>query len=400
MNLTKSDVLELRKRMSKNHCTITNVCGCYVNSEKNVLLKFNQPFVDLEDDDYFKYLEIAKKVLSGTVGNNMLELEFARNEEARERQTFLNTFRSSKLKNEQLLDRLYEQIIENYDEPSNYLILVFHDIYDVITKAKDKTKLDESEEVYEYIMCAICPVELSKPALGYDEDENKISARERDWLVNMPMVGFTYPAFCQRSSDVNAVMYYVKDAKNTKAEFAQNTLGVTMKRTATQEKTSFENVVKNAFGAQEKEAEIALYKIQNTLNEIISEGENQDESLIPMSISQITEVIQDIDMEEDTKLEITREYAREFGDIPTVAQNIFDGKFLESNRQKVRTAELEKQVLDLKDELSQSKEPIKHDKVVIKIAKDKENTISTQVIEGKKCLIIPIEDEQIVEINQ
>ncbi len=84
-------------------------------------------------------------------------------------------------------------IIDSYDYVGNYLILVFHDAYDVMTKTSDNNKLDESEEVYEYLLCAICPVTLTKPGLGYREDENRIGPRIRDWVVGVPDTGFVFP---------------------------------------------------------------------------------------------------------------------------------------------------------------------------------------------------------------
>ena len=142
MNITKRDVLELRRRLTKKDCSIDRMSGCYVNGSKNVILKFSEFFADLEDDEFYKYLDIAKKALSGTLGNNLLELEFSRTEDATERQQFLLALKSSKLKNDDLLDRLYEQIIARYEYSGNYLILVFHDIYDVITRTEDRSTLE------------------------------------------------------------------------------------------------------------------------------------------------------------------------------------------------------------------------------------------------------------------
>ena len=189
MNITKGDVLELRRRLKKTECTFGRMCGCYVNSGKQVVLKFTEDFAALEEDEYFKYLEIAKKTLSGSLGSNLLELEFARDEKATEHQKYLLALKGSKLANEELLDRLYEQIVSEYAYPGNYLILVYHDVYDVPSKATSGEEQDESEEIYEYMLCAICPVELSKPALGYREDENRIGARVRDWVVGLPDLG-------------------------------------------------------------------------------------------------------------------------------------------------------------------------------------------------------------------
>ena len=136
--MNKKDILELKKRFKKNNCTFTKMCGCYVNGEKNILLKFRETFLNLEEDDYFKYLEIAKKVLSGTMGNNLLELNFPLNDEyINERQLSLMELKKSQLKDDKLLDDFYKLIIENYHYTGNFLILIFHDAYDIITKTTE-----------------------------------------------------------------------------------------------------------------------------------------------------------------------------------------------------------------------------------------------------------------------
>ncbi|MBN4049413.1 DUF4317 domain-containing protein, partial [bacterium AH-315-N14] len=217
--MRKKDILELKRRLKKGECTFTKMCGCYVNGEKHTILKFRESFLNLDEDEYFKYLEIAKKVLSGTIGNNILELNFETNEDfINERQISLMQLKNSQLKDDALLDNLYDLIIDNYDYTGNFLILLFHDAYDIISKTKDNVKIDESEEVYEYVLCAICPVSLSEPGLRYFEKQNEIKARIRDWVVEAPTNGFVFPAFIDRSSDVNSIMYYTKNAKDTHTE--------------------------------------------------------------------------------------------------------------------------------------------------------------------------------------
>ena len=121
--------------------------------------------------------------------------------------------KASALKDEGLLERFYDLVIDSYDYTGNYLILLFHDAYDVITKTEDNLKLDESEEVYEYILCSLCPVTLSKPGLGYLEEENKIGVRLRDWIVAPPENGFLFSAFTDRSSDIHSLLYFTKEYK-------------------------------------------------------------------------------------------------------------------------------------------------------------------------------------------
>ena len=184
--MNKKEVLELKRRFKKDECTFTRMCGCYVDADHNKIVNIGETFLNLEEEESNKYLEIAKKVLSGTLGNNLLELEFPLAEEAAGgRQQFLMGLRDSKLKNEELMDAFYDLVIDSYDFVGNYLILIFHDAYDVMTRTSDNNNLDESEEVYEYLLCAICPVALSKPGLGYREDENRIGSRIRDWVVGM-----------------------------------------------------------------------------------------------------------------------------------------------------------------------------------------------------------------------
>lgn len=157
MNITKGDVQELRRRLKKTECTFGRLCGCYVNSGKQIVTKFTEQFSELEEDEYYKYLEIAKKTFSGTLGANLLELEFDRSDSGIEHQKYLLTLKDSKLANEELLDRLYEQVIEEYSYPGNYLIVVYHDVYDVPSKATSGEDQDESTELYAYCVCAVCP---------------------------------------------------------------------------------------------------------------------------------------------------------------------------------------------------------------------------------------------------
>ncbi len=214
-----ADIRELSRRMSKDGCTFTRMCGCYV-ANGQIVTVLNETFLNLDDTEFFKYLDIAKAALKGKMGNNLVEVEF---EEPAGQQSLLN-LRGSRLKDEDRLYEEYERIIENYDYVGNYLILFFHDVYDVITKTSDGEKLDESEEVFEYILGVICPVGLSEPGLGYLEDNNRIGARIRDWVVGAPETGFLWPAFTDRQEDREHILFFTKNTKCPHHEFAEEYL--------------------------------------------------------------------------------------------------------------------------------------------------------------------------------
>lgn len=409
MNITKGDVQELRRRLKKTACTFGQLCGCYINSGKQVVLKFSKPFSELEEDEISKYLEIAKKTVSGTLGGNLLELEFDRGEQADEHRAFLLTLRDSKLENPDLLDRLYEQIMQEYAYPGNYLILVFHDIYDVPARATSGEEQDESVEVYEYLLCAICPVELSKPALGYREEENRIGARERDWVVGMPDLGFVYPAFANRGSDVNAAMYYVRTGRSSHPELVENVLGCVAQRTAAEDKAAFQSVVKGAFGEDEEEqAETAFFKIQQTISAMVAEQE-EDESLPPVSLTQevVADLAAEAEVPEKVRAQMEKAFVQTFGDMPPTAGNVLDSRLVEQGAQRIHTAELEQKVVSLQHELARRAEGAEDDtppweteaEIVLHVPEEKAERVHTDVVDGQKCLVIPMDEGESASVN-
>ena len=433
--MRKKDILELKKRFKKDHCTFTKMCGCYVNGEKNILLKFRETFLNLEEDDYFKFLEIAKKVLSGTIGNNILELNFELNEEhVNEKQLEFMKLKNSQLKDDLLLDDFYNSIINNYDYEGNFLILIFHDAYDIITKTKDNAKLDESEEVYEYILCAICPVELSKAGLRYFEEENSIKSRTRDWVVEAPSNGFVFPAFINRTTDVNSIMYYTKNAKDTHPELMENVLGCPSKQTNTEKKETFNDILRDALGPDEKKSDHFFMEIQESLNNKIEEHNIiHEDSETPIFLTD--EVIQDILNESGVPDEITtkieKSYAESFGDTPPVADILIDNKALAAKAQKKKEEMLEKQVRILENKLERvtqdnslnteaavevdSNNLIEENEnntfndnlsevdnnydIVLQVKPEKVSKIKSEIINGQKCIIIPVDEDEHTNVN-
>ncbi|WP_300855287.1 DUF4317 domain-containing protein, partial [uncultured Clostridium sp.] len=428
--------LELKKRFKKDHCTFRKMCGCYVNGEKNILLKFRETFLNLEEDDYFKYLEIAKKVLSGTIGNNILELNFELNEEhINEKQLSFMKLKNSGLKDDALVDEFFNSIIENYDYTGNFLILIFHDAYDVITKTKDNIKLDESEEVYEYILCAICPVELSKAGLRYFEQENEIKSRVRDWVVEAPSNGFVFPAFINRSSDVNSVMYYTKNAKDTHPELMENVLGCPAKQTNTEQKEVFNDIIRDALGPDEKKSDHFFMEIQESLNNKIEEHNSiYEESEVPIVLTNdvVQEILSVSGVPEDVTTKIEKSYTESFGDTPPVADILIDNKALAKKAQKKKEEMLEKQVKILENKLErvskgslsdlednenslelENEAAIEIDSnnidleentnenydIVLKVKPEKVPQIKSQIIDGKKYLVIPVDENEQANVN-
>lgn len=401
--MNKKDVLELKNRLKKTGCTFTKMCGCYVNATKEILVNFNETFLNLEEDEFYKYLDIAKKTLSGSVGNNLLELEFPLEEEEQGgKQQFLMGLRESKLKNEGLLETFYQLIIDNYEYEGNYLILLFHDAYDVMTKTSDNAKLDESEEVFEYIICAICPVTLTKPGLGYLEQENKIGPRNRDWVVGVPDTGFLFPAFSERSTDIHATMFYTKNALEPHNELVEMVLGCPTKPTATEQKNTFHNIIKNVINDSEKTSQV-ISEMQDNLSQIIEEQEviaPDAPEPVQLTSHTVAEILTESGVAEDLVEKIQATYENTFEQAPPAVEHLLDKKILAENEKNKATKVLVEQIQVLQERLSETvKETAQNYDIVLKVKEDKVSQIKTKVLEGKKYILIPVEEDEQTSIN-
>ena len=422
--MNKKEVLELKRRFKKEAATFTRVCGCYVDGNHNKVCKFGNTFLNLEEDEFYKYLEIANKALSGTIGNNLLELKFPIEEEdGGGRQHILMALRATKLEDENLLDTFYDLVIDTYDHAGNYLIVLFHDAYDVMTRTKDNNNLDESEEVYEYLICAICPVDLSKPGLGFLEEEHRIGPRVRDWVVGAVDTAFLFPAFNDRSTDIHSTLFYTKNTKEPHSEFMANGLGCGIERTATEQKMAFHSIVRNVLGAEDEHTDDVLLDLQQNLSDMIdeyAETHDDDEDVFLLDKEVVTKLLADSEISEEKAAKIEKSVDEAFGEKPPAAENVIDSKALVQNELRVEKMALEDQVgtltvqLNEKDEalaertsqLIEKQEEIdnyiaetKTYDVVLRVKPEKASQIKSQVINGQKCLVIPMGEDEHATIN-
>lgn len=373
--MNKKEIMEIKKRFKKEGCTFTRMCGCYVDGEHNRVTRLGKTFLNLDEEEFFKYLELAKKVLSGTPGNNLLELEFPLSEEEQGgRQQFLLGLRESKLKSEDLLERFYDLVIDHYDYAGNYLILIFHDAYDVPLKTKDHQSLDESEEIYEYLLCAICPVTLSKPGLGYLEQSNEIGLRLRDWVVGAPDAGFVFPAFTDRSTDIHASLFYTKNAKEPPEGLIEGVLGCSKKMTAAEQKEVFRSFLEDTLG--EECSYETVKEIHDNIQEKIIDSstpsvKGEEPEQIELSKDSICEILNASGVSEEKITQAEQEYDKKIGDTPLYAQNVID----------------------------QRKFEVKTYDVVLHVKPEKASQIKSQIIDGKKCLVIPMDADENVNVN-
>ena len=404
--MNSKDILEIKRRFKKESATFSRLCGCYVNSEKAKVTSWNEQFWDIEEDDMFRYLEIAGKVLSGHPGDQLMELTFEEEDEESETRDLLIAIRDSKLLDQELIDKFFDRIIEAYNCVGNYVIILYHDIYDIPMKTTDNMLLDDSEEVYEYLVCAICPVTLSKAALGYREEENCIGSRSRDWIVTLPESGFVYPAFSDRSCDNHHIMFYTKNVKDPDSSFWEEGLCAAAKLTSTQKRLAFEDMLKKTIRGEPQEQAEAILDVEDSLNTFIAYKKERigDDEQVYLSAEDVEEVLTDSGLSEHKASKIATSYSAFFpeDEIP-LAEEIVDSRALKNNELRIEKKELQRQVVKLNDRLREaglSEEVDDSDApITIRIAPERADEVTSTIVDGQRVILIPIEDEFEVLVN-
>ena len=366
--MTKQEISEIKKLLTQRNCSITRICGCYVDGEKNKKTELKQAFLSLPEEEMFKYFEILRKTLSGTLGKNLLTLDFPlSSEEEGGTQEFLLRLRDSKLKDDALLEEFYDKIISTYEYVGNYLILLVHDAYDVPGRASDGMDMeDASDEVYEYILVCICPVELSKPGLSYNAVENTFQNRIRDWVVSLPQTGFLFPAFNDRCSDIHSTLYYTKDAEELKDSFVDQLLGCPLPLTAGSQKETFQAIIEETLG---ETCDIEIVKnIHDTLTEMVEEHKEEPAPLV-LDKSEVKTILASSGVTNEKLEQFDRYYDETAGEQTSLLVN---------NVMNARTFE------------------VKTPDVVVRVSPDRTDLIETRNINGRDCLVIALDGNVVV----
>lgn len=367
--MIKQEINEIKRLFTPNSCSITRICGCYVDGEKNKKTDFKEAFLSLPEEEIFKYFELLRRTLSGSIGKNLLNLEFPTDTELEDgTQEFLLKLRDSKLKDDALLEEFYDRVIGSYEYVGNYLILLIHDAYDVPGKALDGMTMDDaSDTVFEYLLCCICPVALSKPGLSYDASLNEFHNRIRDWVVNMPETGFLFPSFNDRATDIHSTLFFNKNPEEPHSEFVEGILGCSLPLSAGSQKETFQTIIEETLG-EDCEYEV-VKSIHENLAEMIEEHKEIPEPLT-LDKKEVKNLLEKSGVEEEKLKDFDALYDAAAGD---------DTALFVSNVASTRSFE------------------VKTPDVVVKVNPDRADLVNTMMVDGRRCLVIEINDQ--VEVN-
>lgn len=205
--LYRDDLLELTRRMTPSRNCFGRVAGSFRDSEGNDDGTFNTFFLGLKEKDRDKQLSIAKSIPFAKTNEEIKEYKFpGESKKSVEVYKLLTALNVCELKNDALLETFYDYIGDRYYSETEYAIYIYHGTYDIPAKGKDKEWLEGGEEVYSFIICAICPLINGEPL--------------------KPECGFLYPSFANRTSDPFHIAVYDATPDDPHMEFVSEIMGL------------------------------------------------------------------------------------------------------------------------------------------------------------------------------
>ena len=248
--MNDKEIAELRRRFRADRTAISRIRGAYVNEKREIISELDQSVALMSETEADELLALLKKTLSGKVDTNLLDIHFTTRQvmESPEHKLLCN-LRETALQDSDLVHAFYQKIIDSLEMEGNYMILLASDAYDVFTYRKDEGKDDESTEIFRYILCAVCPIKIAKPSLSYYVRENCFRNVVADSVISPPTLGFMFPAFDNRSTNLYGALYYTRATDNNHPEFTDAIFNAgALPMPATEQKETFRSVLADAVG--------------------------------------------------------------------------------------------------------------------------------------------------------
>ena len=369
--MNNKEIGEIRRHLRRERSNITAIYGCYVNDNQEIITEFRQSTGIMPENESDKYYGLLRRSLSGSIGRNLIDITFKTSQVAGSAEhQLLMDLRKTQLKDDDLREAFYKKVIESVSIEGSYLILLACDTYDVPFKSKDDTfQKDSSEETYTYIVCAICPVKQTKANLHYVPEEKLFHDGAIHNLVSAPELGFLFPAFDNRSTNIYNALYYTRNVKESQEAFVESVFNAPIPKPAAQQKEAFEALLTTSLGD-----ECSMDVVQTVHEQLCQRIEMHKEAKVPepllISKEDVKEVLVSTGISQEHLAKFSVDYDEAFGfEADLHAKNIVNNKHFE----------------------------VKTPDVIIKVDPTRTDLIETRVIGGVKYIMICADEN--VEVN-
>ena len=367
--MNRKELAEIRRRLEKDKGNIGYIRGCYVNAKGEVISVFRRPVGPMGEEELKQFYALFKKVLSGVPGKNGIDVTFTA-EQMTEGQAhpLLMELRNSAASDETAVSELYQRIIDNYHSEDDYAILLLSDVYDVPQRGADGHRREDEDGVFTYILCCVCPVKQAKAGLMYSAEEQDFRDMTCGRALAAPELGFMFPAFDDRASNIYNALYYVRNAEDTHQDFVDAVFATELPMAGPAQKAAFDDIL------QETLKEELSFPVMQAVNDRLRENveiKKQDKSgeTPVITAPEVKTILADCGLPLE-KLEAFEDaYETQFGRGTSLsAANIVD-----TRRMEVRTPN-----------------------VTIQVNPDFTDLVETRVIDGKKYIMIRAEEDVLI----
>lgn len=369
--MNKKEIAEIKKIFSEE-CglfTLGHVLYAYVDAEKNIKYSGSKSYHIMPEDEGAVVMETLKKTLGGSLGKNLNVYPFPNEsyEEGGAQNVLYNALKSN-FEDEEKNAAFINRIVENLECETAYAVIAGHCTYSIPVKNKNDEDLGDSDSEYNFIVAAICPVNTGDDGLFYDSMENVIAKKSNTEMIiaRVPQDGFLYPVFSDRSPDVNSVMYYTRSPKKPNISIVEDVLDCTFHFTSEGEKERFREVLCDVCGDELDYTVITC--INDTIKEIIDQNKNETEPPV-VDCGRMRTILSDAGISEEKLQALDAVYSDRVGDTALTASNLVETKTT------FAAAE-----------------------ITVNIGNDATEKVRTGTIQGRKCLIIDLDDPN-VKIN-
>ena len=369
--MNEKEVAELRRRFRPDKSNISHIRGCYVGEKREIISQFNQSMGLMPQEEAETLLGVLKKTLSGTLDKNLIDITFETKQVVEgDEHKLLMALRSSALRDDGAVQEFFQRVIQSLELEGHYLILLAHDTYDVPYRSRDGEKqADASSEAFSYILCSICPVKQTKPALSYYVYENEFHNRAADWIVSPPELGFLFPAFDDRSTNLYDALYYSRDVAENHKEFVDAVFRSEIPMPAAEQKETFQSILGDAL------SDACCYEVVQAVHgqlcEMIEEHKaNKEEEPLVVSKHVMRRVLSDCGVDHCRMEAFEAQYDAAFG----ADADLSPGNLVDPKQMEVRTPD-----------------------VTIRVNPARSDLVQTRVINGANYILIRAEEG--VEVN-
>ena len=363
--MNKKEITEIKKRLKPEHNNIGHIYGCYFNSKKEIISVFDESTASMSKEEEEKYITLLKKSLSGSIGKNLVDLSFTtRQVMDSDEHRMLTAMRRTRLADPEVMNTFYKCITENLntEDDCNYLALLAFDSYDVPKWDKNGEET-ESSEVFNYILCALCPVKNGKPALAFSKEDDRFTVLNLTQMVMPPVLGFMFPAFDDRAANIYSALFYSKDTKGSHEDFIDAVFKTEVPMPAARQQEEFGSAVRETL-----QKECTFDAVQNVhaelRNRIEAHKESKDPDALELTYEEAADILEKSGMSGEMRESFVEDCKERFGEKSILApDNIINSKRFE----------------------------IVTENAKIQIDPQYSSLVKTRIIDGHKYILIPVE---------